>query len=322
MDSLNVYFTGVNQVEVRTEAVREPGPSEVVIRTAKTLISTGTECICLGHLFESGSHWDKWIKYPFSPGYSLAGTVHGVGSEVEGFNPGDRVAARANHRQYAVTNVTRIVRIPNSVTDEDATWFGLANIVQNGVRRAEHVMGESVVVIGLGILGQLAVDPAEKRLEMARNHGATHTIAVGAGDAIEEALRLTGGAGADVVYDVTGHSAVFVAALKMAKRFGRVIILGDTGSPSEQRLTSDVITRGLRIIGAHDNNPPLESTDHAYWSHAKMAELLFTYLARGDIRVSDLVTHRYSPVDAPESYRMLREERESAMGVVFEWDRL
>jgi len=164
----------------------------------------------------------------------------------------------------------------------------------------------------------IAVDLAKQRLDMALSHGGTHALGRGAAESVEEVHSLTD-SGADVVYDVTGHSSVFPGALAMAKRFGKVIVLGDTGSPSEQRLTSDVITRGLRIIGAHDNNPPPESTDHAYWSHRKMAELFFTYLGRGDMRVSDLITHRYHPADAPEAYRMLREERDSAMGVIFDW---
>ncbi|MDQ2905562.1 MAG: hypothetical protein M3Y81_18715 [Chloroflexota bacterium] len=90
-------------------------------------------------------------------------------------------------------------------------------------------------------------------------------------------------------------------------------------NPSEQCLTGDVVTKGLSIIGAHDSNPPPLSSDHAYWSKRRMAEMLFTYVLRGDIRVSDLVTHRYSPLDAAEAYRVLREERMTAMGVIFDW---
>jgi 2-desacetyl-2-hydroxyethyl bacteriochlorophyllide A dehydrogenase len=336
MQSLNIYFTGVNRVEMRREETPEPGPGQVAVQAAKTLISTGTEGICLARLFEPGTGWDNWVKYPFSPGYSMAGTVAAVGSDVQSVKAGDRVAVRAPHRQYIVTSASSLYPLPEGVANEDATWFGLANIVQNGVRAASHALGEAVVVIGLGLLGQLtvqylrllgareviAVDTAPMRLEMAKAHGATVTLQMGAEEAREEVLRLTDGAGAEVVYDVTGNYAVFPHALRMLRKFGRLIILGDTGTPSRQVLTHDVINKGLRIIGAHDANPPAVSTDHAFWSHPQMARLYFTYLQRGDMRVSDLVTHTYSPADASKAYRMLREERAAAMGVQFDWSRV
>lgn len=333
MQSLNVLFAGQNQVEVRAEPLREPGPGEVLIQAQKSLISTGTESICLRRQFEPGTHWDNWVKYPFAPGYSLVGCVVGLGKDVRAVREGDRVAVRAPHRQYVITSVDNLYTVPDAVSDVDATWFGLANIVQNGVRRAEHTLGEAVVVVGLGLLGQLvvqyvrlqgareviAIDPSERRLEMARAHGATATLMLRVEQAREEVLRLTDGDGAEVVYDVTGVASVFPAALQLLRRFGRLLLLGDTGTPSAQRLTSDVVNRGLRIIGAHDTNPPPISTDHAYWSHQQMASLFFTYLQRGDMRVSDLVTHYYHPAEAAQAYQMLYEERATAMAVVFDW---
>ncbi|MBV9282602.1 MAG: zinc-binding alcohol dehydrogenase, partial [Chloroflexi bacterium] len=276
MQSLNVVFTGKNRVEVCLEPQADPGPGEVLVQAAKTLISSGTEGIVLGRLFAPGTHWDRWVQYPFHPGYSMAGRVIATGVGVAGLSEGDRVAVRRSHRQYVTVRSTAVLPIPDDVADEDATWFGLANIVQNGVRRAEHALGESVAVIGLGPLGQLvvqylrllgarhvvAIDPAEQRLALARAHGATEVLHTGVAEARDAVLRLTDGCGVHVVYDVTGAPRVFPAALGLLRRFGRLVLLGDTGTPGEQHLTGDVITRGLRIIGAHDGNPPVESTDH------------------------------------------------------------
>lgn len=336
MQSRNIVFTGKDQVELYTEPVREPGPGEVLIKAKKTLISTGTESICLSRLFAPGTHWDKWVKYPFHPGYSMVGQVVAVGSEVEGIHEGDRFALREPHQEYVTVPTGTLYTVPDGVSDEEAPWLGLATIVQNGVRRAEHTLGDAVVVIGLGLLGQLvvqyarlsgarqviAVDVAERRLMMAGEHGATVTLAMGVQHAREHILKSTDGAGADVVYDVTGAAPVFSASLTLLRRFGRLVLLGDTGTPSEQRLTGDVVTKSLSIVGAHDNNPPAVSTDHAYWSKQRIVELFFTYLLRSDMRVSDLVTHSYSPLDAVEAYRILREERMTAMGVLFDWTQL
>ena len=70
--------------------------------------------------------------------------------------------------------------------------------------------------------------------------------------------------GEDFVYDVTGAAPVFSASLTMLRRFGRLVLLGDTGTPTEQHLTGDVVTKALTIVGAHDSNPPPFSTDYGY----------------------------------------------------------
>jgi 2-desacetyl-2-hydroxyethyl bacteriochlorophyllide A dehydrogenase len=336
MKTLEVVFTGKDRVEVRPAEVAAPGAGEVLVEATRTLISAGTEGIVLSRRFDAGTHYDAWVKYPFHPGYSLVGRVAAVGPGVEGVREGDRVGARAPHRGHALVRSERLYPIPDGVTDEDATWFGISNIVQNGVRRAEHELGDAVVVIGLGMLGQLvvqyarllgaravvAVDLSERRLELARAGGATHALCADAAAARDAVDALTGGRGADVVYDVTGFAPVFSAALGMLRRFGTLLLLGDTGSPGEQRLAPELVLKGLRVIGAHDSNRPSERNEHVFWGHHAMADLFFTLLERGQMRVGGLVSHRFAPHEAPEAYRVLREERAAAMGVVFDWTAL
>ena len=333
MNSTSIVFTGRRQLEILSEPIPQVGPQQVRVRTQKSLISTGTELICYERRFEPGTHWDRWVQYPFRPGYSNAGIVEAAGSEVTALKVGDRIAVRAAHRQHFVTDASRALPIPDGISDDEATWFGLAGIVQNGIRRGEHELGDAIAVIGLGPLGQLvtqysrlsgareviAIDTAPARLEMAARHGATHTLQMPATDALGPVKELTEGRGVDLVYDVTGHPAVFSAALRLPRRFGKVVLLGDAGTPSEQRLTPDVITRGLRIIGAHDNNPPPDAGDHFWWSHRNMARLFFTYLHRRQMNVADLVTHRYKPHQAQECYDSLAADRSGAMGVLFDW---
>ena len=332
MQSLSIRFTGQDQVEVVPEEVAAPQPGQLLVRARKTLISTGTESICLGRKFAPGTGWEGWVKYPFYPGYLCAGEIVEVGANVEGLQVGDRIACRGPHRQFFTMPANHALKLPDGVSDEDAAWYGLAKITQNGVRKAEHVMGDCVVIIGLGLLGQLvtqyvramgareviAIDTAPMRLEMAKAHGATVTLQMSIDEAKPHIEALTGGTLADVVYDVTGAAPVFAHALGLLRKKGTLILLGDTGTPSEQRLTSDVIGRGLRIIGAHDVETPVES-DCTYWTQGNMGQLFFTYLSRGQMRVSDLVTHRFSPLDAPQAYRTLETDRASIMGVVFDW---
>ena len=328
MDSLDIYFTAKDTVAVQRQPVPDLKSGEILVRLRRSLISTGTECICLQRNFAPGTHWDKWVQYPYRPGYSAVGIVTEAAVGV-----GDRVAMPVKHGQYAVLDADRAVKIPDAVSDEDAAWFYLACIAQNAVRRAEHRLGDDVVVIGAGILGQLVVqytrllgagrviviDTAPARLALAAAHGATHTLSISSADAEAAIASLTNGRLADVVYDITGNAAVLPTALPLARRFGKVILLGDTGAPSEQRLTGDVIRRGVTLIGAHSTNPPPTASDYEHWTHEHMTQLFFTYLERGEMRVEDLITHRYDPREAAAAYAMLSQDRSQAMGVLFDW---
>lgn len=335
MASKRIVFTGRNRVEVHDSPTPEaPAPGQVLLEAKASLISTGTECIILQQLYEPGSHWDKWVKFPFPPGYSMVAQVTAVGSGVTDVAPGQRLALRAGHAQHILTN-RWVATVPDGLADLDAAWFALACIVQNGIRRAQIVLGETVVVIGLGILGQLAcqyaricgarrviaIDPAQDRLHTAERLGATHGLALPVAEAAEEVRRITAGQLADVVFDVTGHAAVFAPALSMVRKLGRLLLLGDTGSPTQQHLTPDVITRGITIIGAHDGNPPAEGNEWYPWSHRRMAEVFFDLLLQGRMNVRDLTSHVVSPLDAPEAYRGLVERRGEHLGVVFDWTR-
>jgi 2-desacetyl-2-hydroxyethyl bacteriochlorophyllide A dehydrogenase len=330
----SIFFTGKDQVQViDEEPLPPPGAGEIQVRTMRTLISTGTEGIVLARKFSPGTHYDTWVKYPFRPGYSHVGRVSVVGEGVSEFVVGDRVATRGPHTSAAQVKAIHAVRIPDGVSDEDATWTALGKIAQIGVRAAEHRMGDTVAVIGLGLVGQLvtqyvrligageviAIDPAEMRLNMANAHGATVVLALRADQAVAEVKRLTNDRGARVVYDVTGHHAVFPEALKMTADHGRLVLLGDTGTPELQHLTGDVIRRGLTIVGAHDRHAPADPTPGIEWDARRVFELFLNYVARGQIRVGDLVTHRFKPDQAPEAYSMLEKARDRAMGVMFEW---
>lgn len=335
MHSQNIVFTGKNQVEVVSQPVSKPSTGQLLVETRASLISTGTECICLARNFEAGTHWDDWVKYPFHTGYCNAGVVLEVGPDTEGFSVGDRVASRAPHGERVIAQASSSLKIPDGVSDEDATWQGISGIVQGGVRRAKHTLGDAVVIIGLGLLGQLAtqyvrasgareiivIDTVAARIEMAKSHGATLGLQMGVADAHDAVFEATQGRGADVVYDITGHPAVFPAALGLARRFGTLLLMGDAGDPGEQRLTGDVIRRGVEIVGTHAAHPPAEASDFAWWTHANMGQLFFAFLRSGQMRVGDLITHRYAPSQAPEAFEMLLTDRSRAMGVVLDWTR-
>ena len=332
MKSLAVTFAAPGEVELREEEVADPGPREIVVQTATSLISTGTEGLCFRGDFDADSLWDWAMRYPQQPGYSNVGRVCKLGADVTEFQEGDRVFSTAPHCQFALVDAEHknLVKLPDDTADEDATWSWLAVVTQTGVRRGEHALGDTAAVIGLGPLGQLtaaylrltgagevlAIDPVASRLETATAHGATACFRGTADAARDFVAEHTAGRGADVVYDVTGSDHVLPAALGLVKNLGTLVIIGDCPHPTRQHLTHDVVRRQIKIIGTQNDYLPPQ---HDYWVAARQIPLFYRYLHRGEMRVSDLISHRFLPAEAANAYALLQENRASTMGVLFRW---
>jgi 2-desacetyl-2-hydroxyethyl bacteriochlorophyllide A dehydrogenase len=318
---------------VREEILTPPEAGEVLCAAEKSLISIGTESYCLRGVFDPGTNWAAWVNYPFRPGYSMAARVVAVGQGVTGLQEGDRVAGWIEHQQFFKASPRQLHPIPAGISAEEATWSVLACTTQLGVRRAQLQLGETVGVIGLGMLGQLvtqylavagarkiiAIDPVQSRLDTAKAHGATHTLALDVAVARPEIEKISGGRMLDVVFDITGHPPVLAPAIQLLRRLGRVVLLGDTPTPTQQHLGPGVVSNSIAILGIHATARPDEASDFNQWSAPEMVALFFDYLLQGRMRVSDLVTHRYSPLDAPQVYDTLRRDRSAAIGVIFDW---
>lgn len=335
VQSAVIMFTGKEQAELQHKPLREPGPGEILVRTTWTLISTGTESTLYGRRFEDTSRWK--VEYPSEAGYSHVGVVDAIGPGVTRWKVGDRLVSANSHRQYLVVPEndpgSGFRPIPANVSDRDAAWAILGRIVQMGVRRASHVLGENIVVVGLGPLGQLAVqyarltgprvliavDPVESRVDMAIRHGATCGLCMDVGQAVEAVRDVTAGELADVVYDMTGSAKVFAGSQQMLRVLGRQVLIGDTGFPSGQSISEAVITRSLTILGCMGPQAPVEASPWHYWNRGNMVDLFLRYLADGRMCVSDLNTHAFSPADAQAAYQKLLRDRAATMGVHFDW---
>lgn len=325
-----IVFPFRDKVDLEETRPTPVGAGVVRIRTTHSLISAGTEGIALHELFDQDSHWAAFVRYPFHPGYSAVGVIEEIGPDVTGFAMGDRVAARLGHASEHVVDATVCTRVPDDVDPSDATWFGLAKIALMGAQAAGYEIGDAVAVIGAGPVGQMSlrwaraagatdvvvVDTVEARLKTALRGGATAIVSAPADEALEDILAACEGRRPRVVIDSTGNAAVFAAALSVVADRGRVVLLGDTGSPASQHLTPDVIVRGLSIVGAHDSH---SMTSHD-WDHDRRLHEHFFHLVRtGRFPLDGLVTHAFSPRDCAAAYETATRRGTDALGVVFDW---
>jgi 2-desacetyl-2-hydroxyethyl bacteriochlorophyllide A dehydrogenase len=339
MESLNVVFSRPEEPAIVREQVGEPDAGQALCRTTVSAISTGTESFCLGGRFDPGTNWAGWVRYPFHPGYCASAVVEAIGGDAgvaNGLEPGRRVAARVSHRQAFVASAASLIPIPEGVTDEDAAFVPLAITAQQGVRRAAIELGETAVVVGAGLIGLftvqylallgcrriIVVDTATTRLELASRLGATDALHADVAAAREAVADLTSGRMADVVFEATGAAPVLEHATTLLRRLGRCVMVGDSPTPSAQRMGPRIVSDSISLLGIHMTMSPREWSEFSPWSYEEMVSLIFDYVASKRMNIADMITHRHGPEDAPDVYRRLLADRSGVLGVVFDWSRL
>ncbi|MEM1569728.1 MAG: zinc-binding dehydrogenase [Candidatus Bathyarchaeia archaeon] len=335
MKSLRLVFPKPFEVEIEEFEVGEPNSGHVLIETELTLISTGTELTALTGDFPKPSAWSSYVKYPFIPGYTCIGRVLKMGPNVTGFKIGDRVATVTPHARHSLAKAEDLVKVPDEVKLEHACLHTIAAGVMNSVRLAHVSLGEAVVVVGLGLLGQMtvlfsrlcgafpviAVDVADKRLELARLSGATASIKyTGYEDLEREIKRLTDGRMADVVFEVTGNPNVIPWAIKLAKKpLGRFIVLSSPRGPTTLDFHDEVNSPSRIIIGTHFGSQPFYETPYNPWTRKRNTELFFNLLKANIINLNHFITHVYPWRKASEAYKMLVENRTQALAVLLDF---
>ena len=202
-----------------------------------------------------------------------------------------------------------------------------------GVRKARIELGESVVVLGAGLVGlfaarlaQLAgglpvisIDRDEKRLLQATRLGVDVTL-VADEDIHEQVNSHTQTDGAHVVIDATGSAKVVATSLQLARVQGRVIMLGGTRGLTESiNFYSDVHRKGITIIGAHEITRPLVDNSPGFWTQVDEHRVALALLERERIVPDSLITHRFTADDMNRAYELLRSGTLDALGMIVRW---
>lgn len=327
-----ISFPGAREVALVAADDRAPGPGEIACEAALSLISAGTELTCLRGEFEPGTFWQEWVRYPFAPGYSMVSRVAAVGEGVTGLAVGDRVFSFSPHAQRFVIAADEATALPHDVTDEQACWASLAITTQWAVRRAELRLGEAAGVVGVGLLGQLlvrwlrtagagrivAIDTDARRLAIAAEGGGIETSLGRVDEALDGPAGLEGAL--DVVFDVTGRPAALADATRLLRPLGRLVLVGDSPTPSRQHLGPRIVADGLSIIGVHANTAPPVAGPTAPWSAATMLDLYLRFAADGRLDPTPLVARRIRPAEAPDHYRHALEHADGELGVLIDWE--
>lgn len=322
--SIGTEMSGVRSsgMSLWERALRKP---EHVQKVVKMAISDG--------LTQTRRVVQERLAVEMPTGYSGAGIVLEIGAGVEGLLPGDRVACAgsqcAYHAEVVRVPTNLVVKIPDGVGCDEASSVALGAIALQGVRRASPTLGETFVVIGLGILGQLTaqilrangcrvivVDLDRERISLALSLGANWGVCADDGDDISHVARLTDGAGADgvIVTAANPSDAIVSTAFRMCRKKARVVLVGDVGLDLKR---ADFYEKELDFListsygpGRYDAHYEDEGLDYplAYvrWTENRnMAEYL-RLIADKAISIKSMISVVCSIDKVDEAYRLLQ----------------
>ena len=344
-----VVFEGVGKAALRKVDVQQPKAGDVLIENEYTVISAGTERANLMNLPNTGPSQapdfatvqapDPSQKYPFYPGYCGVGRVVAVGEGVDGVKVGTRVlACRSGHRSHAIQPAATLTPVDDPGIDSlDAAFTVIAAMGLQGVRKLRLEIGESAMIIGLGLLGMFAVQAAalsgavpvivsdfdKKRRDLALSLGADYAFAPDEAHLPEKIREITYGLGANGVVEVTGSAKALQQALTYVAREGRVSLLGCTRvSDAPIDFYQYVHQRGVSLIGAHTYVRPSHESRPGYWTEQDDYRTLLALLARKKLQVRPIISEIVSPSKAAEVYHRLAEDKHPPLGIVFDWRNL
>ncbi len=363
---LQSLTTGAIEVaEVPVPAVR---PGALLIQTRVSLISSGTERMLVefgraGWLAKARQQPDKvrqvlekvrtdglWaaveavrskLERPLELGYCNVGTVVELGPGVTGFSVGDRVVSNGPHAEVVSVPVNLCARVPEGVADEEAAFTVLGAVALQAIRLAQPTLGESVAVIGLGLVGLLAVqllqahgcrvlglDLDAGRVALARQCGAEALDLASGAYAIAAAQEFSRGRGMDAVLiaAATESPEPIRQAAWMCRKRGRIVLVGTTGLELsradfyEKELTFQVSCS----YGPGRHDPAYEEKGQDYpvgfvrWTAQRNFEAVLDMLADGRLAVRPLISHRFPIAEAERAYEVVLGD-EPSLGVLLEY---
>jgi len=332
----------------------KPDPDQILTKTTLVGVSIGTELIDYRGAFEKlPEKWKQLHPYtlPAFPGYENVGRVVEVGKDVKDVDVGDRVVHCGAYAEYCCVPRREALpvyaKIPDSVSDEDATFAILGTTAIWAIHRSGLEYGDNVVVLGDGVVGILTALQAKNagaekvilvgnhsgKLNIARQVGIKVTVNHKEEDWREKVMTETNGLGGDIVYECVGSSTQPTGAVaescEVARQMGKVIIVGDhmAGQP-DLILCSDPHFKELtfivsRAMGHGSHHPALlehlnkvQEYNYVKWTTSGLFKRVLRMIEQGKLNVHPLITHRFKYTEVAEAFRRIDEKKEDFLQVL------
>lgn len=327
MENKVITFTAPNTAEVIACEMPQCQSGHVLVKTVISSISSGTERALLtgdANISPSRDSAGKPATFPRWPGYSSAGIVMEVGEGVTSVMPGDRVAViDQRHQHYVCVPEKNVFKLPDQISFNEAALWHIATFPLAAIRKCRLEIGESAIVMGLGVLGMMAVkllhaagatpiiavDPVAEKRQWALENGADFALDPFDPNFAAQAKAYTNG-GAAVGIEVTGIGKGLDGILDCMAKFGRVALLGCTRNAD---FTIDYYRKvhgpGISLIGAHTNARPKIESYPTMWTRQDDVKALRQLCATGRVEFASMVAEVCKAEDAYTTYQRLAAER-------------
>jgi 2-desacetyl-2-hydroxyethyl bacteriochlorophyllide A dehydrogenase len=331
-----IVFTQPGTVEVASVEFDfgELAPTEIVVRNLYSLVSAGTELACL-----TGT--ESWFPLPGTPGYAAVGEVVARGTAVTKVDLGDKVFTHGPHSGYFKIDTSDryfgiCVKLPLGLLADHALFARMGTIAMTSLRVSNIELGDVVLVMGLGQIGNLAaqlctlqgarvigVDLSERRRQWAKECQVHAVLDATDPGWKKSACVIAGSRGVTAAIDATGNARVVTEIVPLVAPYGEIILLGTPRAPFQTNIT-EVFSRihlatSITFKGALEWRFPTFNDPFVKHSVERNTEVLLELIAQMRISISPFYTHKVTPEMAREVYAGLRDKKDEYAGVVFDW---
>ncbi len=336
MTGYYIIFESRGRAVLKEFEVPRPGADEVLLENDYSVVSAGTE---RANLLGLPNTVVSEKGFPFTPGYSGSGRVVAAGEKVTNLKIGDRVIVTwGGHRSHNIKQADSVLKIEDGSIDLlDAAFAHIASFSFLGVRKLKIELGESAIIVGMGILGAFAVQVASLsgalpvivsdfdpvRRDLALKLGAAAAFSPADDGFIDKVKTAAGGDGPNAVVEVTGSAAALQQALEYIAWEGRISLLGCTRiSDAPIDFYKYVHRRGVSLIGAHTFTRAKRESAPGRWTEHDDYRTFLKLVAAGKIQTRPFISEILSPEAAHEVYARLAENNNPPLGIVFDWRKI
>lgn len=314
---------------------------EFLVKNIYTMISPGTELSIYTGVDPEVYIPTSWCHYPFHPGYIGIGEVIKKGSKVKGLEIGDLVYYFSNHTSISkiksgIHNIPNFyLKIPSEFDPKVVPIIRFATIALTSLRVSSLDSGDTVLIIGLGLIGNfaaqlfklagakvIAVDLSKKRIELGKKAGIEFLLNPSESNVKEEIMKLTNEKGVDIVVDAVGDSRIVEEYASLVKKMGEIILLGTPRAKYETNITSllrIVHLNWITLKGALEWCFPLYESVSSKFSYERNSFYILELIKSGKLSIEGLITHIIKPRDFKDAYEGLLNKKDEYIGVLIDW---
>ena len=337
MKTHQIIFPAENTAELQEREIDETlAPNQALVRAEHSIVSAGTEGAGFSGLVRQMPSMASKNPYPMSTGYGHLGEVLAIGTDVNMCKPGDRVLSFSNHASYVKADAGRCaLPVPDGVPGEKIVYARMAGVSISAIRSSTVQPGDTVLVIGLGLVGNLAAqlfqmvgatvvasEISEMRIANAKACGINRIVNPNQVDMHEYVMDWTDGKGVRIAVEAIGVSELIQQAVMLTRQYGEVILLGSPRARATFDVTPMLLRvhlEAIRMIGSLEWRWPPHEVERLRHNIVENYRQLVNWVAEDRIIVDPLRTHLASPTACQEIYTGLTSKKEEYLSAVFDW---